>query len=80
MQGLRRRAQNDSDEAYAVLLDIMRNGDKDAARAAAAVKVLQLAGAAMSEDRSPDAPDAKPAPARELTAEQLETIAAQGEG
>jgi hypothetical protein len=77
---IRAGAQADSPEAYAEIRRIMREGDKDAARLAAAVKVLQLAGVPMSEDKAPEAPEAHKAPARDLSPEELERIAAQGEG
>lgn len=79
VSGIRRKAQNDSEEAYAVLLKEMREAEKPSERISAAVKVLQLAGAPMSEDRTPEAEQRPAQPSGEMTAEQLEEIAAGGE-
>lgn len=77
---VRASAQGDSPEAYRVILGIMRDGDKDAARLAAAVRVLQLAGIPMSEDKTPEPNEPRPLPTdREPTVDDLEAAAAKGE-
>lgn len=78
VQGIRRKAQNDSEDAYAVLKKLM-SCENEKTALSAAISVLKIAGVPMSEDKAPDAPEPQPTPAREMTPEQLEAIAAGGE-
>lgn len=77
-QGIRRRAQNDADEAYEVLLSVMRGAEKSSERATAAKTILQLAGAAMSEDKTQPPPEDKPLTPSAST-EDLMAAASKGE-
>jgi hypothetical protein len=47
---IRALARQDSEEAYLTVTDLMRNGDKDSTRLAAALAVLKVAGVPMSAD------------------------------
>ena len=76
---IRADAQVDAPDAYAEIKRIMREGDKDAARLAAAVKVLQIAGVPMSEDKAPEPEQDKPLTSG-ATPEELEAAAVEGEG
>lgn len=78
VQGVRRQAQNMSEEALQVLVDVMRGGEKASERASAARTILQLAGAGFSEEGA--APEERAAvPTATMSEEALAEIATQGD-
>lgn len=81
VSGVRRRAQNVSDEMLDVLLDVARSSKasgKD--RVTAAVRVLQVAGVPMTEDRTPPGDNGKKDPRPAADTEGLLQAATTTEG
>lgn len=76
---VRELALGDMKTAYAKVKAIAET-DGHKQQLAAAIAILKVAGVPMSEDKAPGAPEAPTAPARDMTPEQLEAIAAKGEG
>jgi hypothetical protein len=77
----RKKAQEHTAEALEVLLTAMRAAEKTSERISAAVKVLQVAGIPMGEERGAavDPQPGQPKPTAEMTPEALEAAAAAGE-
>lgn len=73
--GIRALARVDSHEAYQTLVEVMRNGEKGSERAAAAVRVLQLAGASFASDTEEAAAQAEAGRTMGISTAQLERLA-----
>lgn len=78
-QGVRRKAQAVQDEAFDVLVSEMRGAEKSSERISAAVKVLQVAGVSMSEDKTPETPEQEKPLGGNASTEELMAAAAKGE-
>jgi hypothetical protein len=70
---IRALARQDSEEAYLAVVGLMRNGDKDSTRLAAALAVLKVAGVPMSADVNITVTERQESPA--LTAAPTEDLA-----